>query len=158
MKVGDIVKDKGDSFKAIEDAGVIIEVLPERYSYRTPWSLGLVKVKYDGILVRWMDKKGTTHVYPCCCVNKLELSEEAAEELKKSAEATHQPMPPQDEENAVDVAETLEGLPFDEDTDEDEEPITVAEKPSINKLQEQLKEIERIVAERNAVDDAGEQE
>ena len=157
MQIGDLVKDKGDSFKALEDPGVIIEVLPERYTYRWHFGLGLFKIKYDGILVRWMDKKGTTHVYPCCCVTKLELSPQAAEELKKAAEAKQVEGLPPLPDNVVDVEETLEGFPFN-DTAEEGELTTVVNKPSKTKLQEQLKEIERIVAERNAQEDEGGEE
>lgn len=144
LVVGDVVKDIGDSFQSIKDAGVVIEVLPERYTYRNAFG---IKVKYDGILIRWMDSKGTTHVYPCCCVKKLELSPEAAEDLRKSAEEKYKK--PLEEELKVfeDIfSEVTEEVEQDSSTEE----VEPEAKPPLNKLQEQLREIERIVAERNA--------
>jgi len=157
IDTGELVKDIGDGFSSVEDPGIAIEVFPDRYEYRHPFFLGLLKINIDGILVRWLDKKGTTHVYPACCVKRLELTEERAEQLRTSAqerfEKTKEPL--QEEfEKQMEIFEALgEALGTDMDTveQEPEEEIQQVEeqlKPSLNKMQEKLREVERIVKER----------
>ena len=155
LKTGDLVQDIGDSFHAVEDPGIVIEVYKDRYSYRHPLFFGLLKVNYDGIVVRWLDKKGTSHVYPSPCVKKLELSEERAEKLKVQIEERFNkpkkpPEPLLDEQLKIpfdwqDLAEELDTEPTP--AIEPVEPET-EEKPSLNKMQEKLREVQRIVEER----------
>ena len=155
LSTGDLVKDIGDTFHAVSDPGIVIEVYEDRYTYRHPLFFGLLRVKIDGIVVRWLDKKGTSHVYPSCCVRKLEISEEKAQQLKVEIEERFnkpkEPLPP--------VTKTTEQLdiPFDwedfekgEDTEEtDPIPEVPPEKPALNKMQEKLREVQKIVEERN---------
>lgn len=156
LKSGDLVQDIGDSFHAVEDPGIVIEVYEDRYSYRHPWLLGLLKVNYDGIVVRWLDKKGTSHVYPAPCVKKLELSAEKTEKLKVQIEErfnTPKPPPEQFMDEQLKIPFDWQDLEEDEDTEptpaiEPVEPEPAEEKPSLNKMQEKLREVQRIVEER----------
>jgi len=148
LNTGDLVKDIGDSFAAVEDPGIVIQVFKDRYDYRHPLFLGLVKVKIDGIMVRWLDKKGSSHMYPACCVAKLKLPEEKAKQLRTSAEERFEkpkPVPSGKDTQQMDI-------PFDLEWDipEIEIPEEVEEKqdPALNKMQEKLREVQRIVEER----------
>ena len=151
LKLGELVTDIGDGFTKVEEPGIVIEILPDRYSYRGP--LG-IKIDMDGILVRWLDKKGKTHVYPACCVHRLELSEEKAENLRAAAEKFNTPKAPVEEKQLDIPFDTLDDiLEIPEILEESTSPSLEAapepeEKPSLNKMQEQLREVERIVRER----------
>ena len=155
LKLGQLVSDIGDGFSRVEEPGIVIEVLPDRYSYRN--AVG-IKINIDGILVRWLDKKGRTHVYPTCCVTPIEMPEEKAEKLREAAEKFNKPKPvPEDKQIDIpfdtldDILEIPEDL-FEETTQTEgaaPEP-EVQEKPSLNKMQEQLREVERIIKERAA--------
>ena len=143
LNTGDLVKDIGDSFAAVEDPGIVIQVFKDRYDYRHPLFLGLLKVKIDGIMVRWLDKKGSSHMYPPCCVAKLELPEEKAKELRTSAEERFEkpkPVPSYKDTQQMDIPFDLEwDIPEIEEEKQD---------PVLNKMQEQLREVQRIVEER----------
>ena len=161
LKTGDLVKDIGDGFASVDDPGIVIELFPDRYEYRHPLFFGLFKINYDGILVRWLDKKGTTHVYPSCCVKKLEVSEEKAEQLRTSAEERFEkPKEPLAEEleKQMEIFDAIE-LPPEIDDEADTidaappEPEPEPIKPSLNKMQEKLREVERIVKERNEAEE-----
>lgn len=168
FKTGDLVKDIGDGFSSVEDPGIVIELFPARYEYRHPLFLGLFKINMDGILVRWLDKKGTTHVYPACCVEKMVVSEEKAEQLRTTAEERFdkpkEPPEPPFHEKQLDIFESL-GLPSDEITDNlpmplPPEPVALEEpfdedetKPSLNRAQDTLREVERIIKERTEDDE-----
>lgn len=158
LETGVLVKDIGDGFSSVEDPGIVIELFPDRYEYRHPLFLGLLKINIDGILVRWLDKKGTTHVYPACCVKALEVSDERAEQLRTSAEERFDkpkepPLDPleQEFEKQMEIFDTL-GFPLEDDSTEAQvapSPEPEPEKPSLNKMQEKLREVERIIKERN---------
>ena len=143
LNTGDLVKDIGDSFAAVEDPGIVIQVFKDRYDYRHPLFLGLLKVKIDGIMVRWLDKKGSSHMYPACCVAKLELPEEKAKQLRTSAEERFEkpkPVPSHKDTQQMDIPFDLEwDIPEIEEEKQD---------PVLNKMQEQLREVQRIVEER----------
>lgn len=149
LNTGDLVKDIGDSFAAVEDPGIVIQVFEDRYDYRHPLFLGLVKVKIDGIMVRWLDKKGSSHMYPACCVVKLELPEEKAKQLRTSAEERFEkpkPIP-------VMGKDTQQmDIPFDIEWDIPEMELSKEKEeerdPALNKMQEKLREVQRIVEER----------
>jgi len=158
LNTGELVKDIGDGFSSVEDPGIVIELFPERYEYRHPLFLGLFKINIDGILVRWLDKKGTTHVYPACCVKKLEVTEERAERLRTTAEERFEkpkepPLDPleQEFEKQMEIFDALGLPPIDDEADTVDAvpPEPEPEKPSLNKMQEKLREVERIIKERN---------
>lgn len=171
LSTGDLVKDLGDGFSAVEDPGIVIELFPDRYQYRHPLFFGLLKIDIDGILVRWLDKKGTTHVYPACCVDRMRVSEERARQLRTTAEERFdkpkEPSSPPPEQVKLPLGseEDLFELPsFDDEptdpgippapetTEADPEPEK-NEKRSLNKMQEQLREVERIIKERSQTKD-----
>jgi len=164
LQTGVLVKDIGDGFSSVEDPGIVIELFPDRYEYRHPLFLGLLKINIDGILVRWLDKKGTTHVYPACCVKKLEVSEERAEQLRTTAEERFDkpkepPLDPLQEEfeKQMEIFDSIELPAIDDEADTVDatppEPEPEPEKPSLNKMQAKLREVERIIKERNSEGD-----
>ncbi len=164
INTGDLVKDIGDGFSSVSDPGIVIEVFPDRYEYSHPLFLGLLKINIDGILVRWLDKKGTTHVYPSCCVRILEISEEKAEQLRTSAEERFdKPKEPpldtlQEEfEKQMEIFDSIDLPEVDDEADTLDAPPPEPEpeivKPSLNKMQEKLREVERIIKERSEADE-----
>ena len=82
-------------------------------------------------------------MYPACCVAKLELPEEKAKELRTSAEERFEkpkPVPSYKDTQQMDIPFDLEwDIPEIEEEKQD---------PVLNKMQEQLRECQRIVEER----------
>ena len=170
LKMGDLVKDKGDGFARVEDPGIVIELFPNRYEYAHPLFLGFLKIHIDGILVRWLDKKGTSHVYPACCVEILTVEDEVAERLRTTAKGFDEPaLPPEksDEEfeKQMEIFDSIEeattGASIEEadtlDAPAPEVQEDAPQKPSLNKMQEQLREVERIIEERTRTKEEGEE-
>jgi hypothetical protein len=162
LKQGDLVEDIGDSFSRKEELGVVLEVVKERYKLYPPYFFGLISIPVDGVLVRWLDKKGTSHIYPACCVRKKTLSDQKIKSLKVELEKhiedsigddkakKMKPIDPMSELFPLpdDPAFPEEEDPFDGLPEEEVETEEVEKKKKLNKLQEQLKEVERIVKER----------
>ncbi len=162
LKQGDLVEDIGDSFSRKEELGIVLEVVKERYKLYPPYFFGLISIPVDGVLVRWLDKKGTSHIYPACCVRKKTLSDQKINNLKielekhieasigdqtkqmKPIDPTSELFPLPDDPAFPEEEDPFDGLPEEEPETEEE----TEKKKKLNKLQEQLKEVERIVKER----------
>lgn len=160
LSVGDLVQDIGDGFERVEDPGIVIQIYEDRYTYRHPLFLGLLPLKVDGITVRWLDKKGTSHIYPSLCVKKLEVSEEKAEALRTTAaERFEKPESP-----APESTDDQLGFPFDDLGDELTEPVITpppaVEKKTkeLSKMKKKLKEVEKIIEDRKKAKQEGEEQ